>query len=375
MKSFLEFLIEMSIEDAMKLFGIKEIPSSKEELNKYFKKLALKNHPDLGGSEETMKLINQAKEILDKNIDYNHRDYKPVKPREKDPDYQKKYDYTLDLIEHTLLKFNGEVYKKYLESIFGTTFNVKIEYDSPRLRIKNVKNWLKNYITLEMELSDLERDKVFILTFTADVLHIYNQIFNKKGLSSEDKTFDMMHSCFVYVDGKKQVITKEKYISTSDAKIFDDPTILLPKTKMIKLAKGDVRKNSKLSKRDFEAMFKSKFNGYKNDVGGSQTYYYIPINDYVVVLWRSVFSYQRTRIAWYSLYAIGKKSTSIFKKYDTYLEYPDIIKKYPGFSSKTQVYENQDGFDFLLKSLTKLKRNNNIDEFIKSYIEFGKNIQ
>lgn len=51
MKSFLEFLIEMSVSDAMKLFGINEIPSSKEELNKHFKKLALKHHPDLGGSE------------------------------------------------------------------------------------------------------------------------------------------------------------------------------------------------------------------------------------------------------------------------------------------------------------------------------------
>jgi hypothetical protein len=36
MKSFVEFLIEMSLDDAMKLFGIKEIPSNKEELNKHY---------------------------------------------------------------------------------------------------------------------------------------------------------------------------------------------------------------------------------------------------------------------------------------------------------------------------------------------------
>ena len=73
MKSFLEFLIEMSVTDAMKMFGLKEVPSTKEELNKHFKKLALKHHPDrvatLGedvkkAAEEKFQQINNAKDMI-----------------------------------------------------------------------------------------------------------------------------------------------------------------------------------------------------------------------------------------------------------------------------------------------------------------------
>ena len=138
MKSFLEFLIEMSVSDAMKLFGITEVPSTKEELNKHFKKLALKHHPDLGGSEETMKLLNQAKDLLDKNLGKTFTSYKSSRfdktNSEKDEierEYQERMKHVLTLIKETLERFNANVYKNYLEEIFGMTFNLKVTFPDP----------------------------------------------------------------------------------------------------------------------------------------------------------------------------------------------------------------------------------------------------
>ena len=70
MKTFKQYIIEevLSFADALKIFNIGKVPSSKSDFDKLYKQLALKNHPDLGGSTEAMKKLNMAKEILSKHL-------------------------------------------------------------------------------------------------------------------------------------------------------------------------------------------------------------------------------------------------------------------------------------------------------------------
>lgn len=372
MKTFLEFLLEMSLDDAMDVFGITEIPSTKAELNKQFKQLALKNHPDLGGSEEKMKLINQAKDVLDKNVGRTY--YSTTKKNTKtktsvDKEKIKRdYEYVHNLILDTFNKIDTRVYLSYLEKIFNTKFNVKTDI-TPK---DNDKSPFRTGITkLTVEFSDAEKDKVFVLYFMADEYAVFNQIFVKKGLSSATDTFDIILRSFVYVDGKKQVLTKERYIDVHDAKIFTDPSILLPKTKLTKMANGELRKNSKVAKRDFEAMLKTKFDTIISS--GATTWYYIPVNDYVVVMYRTVFSIGRDKTVFYLLSKIGKKPTSAFRRYDEFMKDTDIRQKYP---SKNLLYvlENKEGFDFLLSSLTNLKKTNNLDKFMKDFVKYSESL-
>lgn len=360
MKSFLEFLIEMSVTDAMKLFGINEVPSTKEELNKHFKKLALKHHPDLGGSEETMKMLNQAKELLDKNLG---KSFKSSTVAGQKSEYDIKMEYVKSLIRETLNRFDENLYKDYLDKAFGVKFNVKKSFNK--------------FTDLIMEFADEERDKIFELTFYVDAHKAYTQIYDSKTLGNENnKTFDIgMHS-FVFIDDKKQVLTKDRFMKVSDVKIFTDPTILLPKTKISKLAKGEIRKNSKTTKRDFEALIEGKFNGEVSNLGGGQSYYYIPVHneEYIVVIWRNTFM----RLGYYNLYAIGKpldKSKKfVFTKYQKWLEHKELVQKYPGYGSSTHFIENQKGFDFLRSALSDLNKSGNLDKFVKDYIEFSKHI-
>ena len=69
-KSFKEWLeeAEMDPKAALQVFGLADFPKSIGELKTLYKKLALNNHPDRGGSLETMKDINLANEVLKRNI-------------------------------------------------------------------------------------------------------------------------------------------------------------------------------------------------------------------------------------------------------------------------------------------------------------------
>lgn len=337
MKSFLEFLIEMSVTDAMKLFGINEVPSTKEELNKHFKKLALKHHPDLGGSEETMKMLNQAKELLDKNLG------KRVKSGKVVSEYDIQMEHVKEVIRETLSRFDENLYKDYLDKAFGISFNVKKEFNK--------------YSNLVMEFSDKERDKVFELTFYVDSHKAYNQMYNTKSINGvSDRTFDVGMYSFVFIDNKKQVLTKDRFMKVSDVKIFTDPTILLPKTKISKLSKGEVRKNSKLAKRDFEALFKAKYNA-EIDGRGQQTYYFIPVHngEYIICIYRV------STFKCYILHEIGKKPKSSWRRYDDFIPANKI-----GFVS---FQEDETGMEFIKKALADFDKSGNYQKFIDEYTE------
>ena len=51
----------------------------------------------------------------------------------------------------------------------------------------------------------------------------------------------------------------------------------------------------------------------------------------------------------------------------------DIRQKYP---SKNLLYvlENKEGFDFLLSSLTNLKKTNNLDKFMKDFVKYSESL-
>ena len=365
LKSFLEFLIEMSLDDAMKLFGLNEIPSSQEDLNKHFKKLALKHHPDLGGSEETMKLINQAKDLLDKNIGRKYTSYTRNSSKSKttaETDFNERMAHVIDVIFQTYDNFDVNAYKQYIELIFGVPFTVKKEL-SPNTKDVSSKTM---FYSMNLEFSDKERDRIIILHFTIDKYKVHDDIYLRKGLSSSENTFNILMGSYIYVNGKKQVLTKDKYVRVNDSKIFTDPSILLPKTKLTKIAKGEVRKNSKLAKRDFEAMFTQKFDGKIISSSGSYSVYVITLNDSVVEISRNVLSdygNPRNKFSWYNLEGVHDLPEKRFSYYKKLYDKRYIIDNYKHYT----LPENQDTFDFFVKEFNELKRTGDKKNFMKKF--------
>lgn len=59
----------MDISKALDIFKIDNIANvNKDEIKKIYRRLMRENHPDLGGSQEFAKSINEAKEILDQAV-------------------------------------------------------------------------------------------------------------------------------------------------------------------------------------------------------------------------------------------------------------------------------------------------------------------
>ncbi|MDG2348202.1 MAG: DnaJ domain-containing protein, partial [Gammaproteobacteria bacterium] len=56
---------DVDINEQFLILGLDAQSADQKEVNKAYKKLSLKNHPDKGGDQETQKKINEAKEYLD----------------------------------------------------------------------------------------------------------------------------------------------------------------------------------------------------------------------------------------------------------------------------------------------------------------------
>lgn len=278
MKKFFEYLFEqMSFSDAMKVFGIDSVPN-KADLDKLYKKLALKNHPDLGGSEEKMKEINQAKDVLDKKAGSSvstSGGYSKEQRAEND----KEYAIFVQKVYAELQMFDLAAYEAHLKKIFNVPFK-------STLKISNRDSRAPHLVSIGLEFADEKRDKVFYLFIMADTFTAFWDAKRGKGLASADKTiYRITTRSDVMIDGKKQALTKTTYVNSNETKIFTDPEILLPTKRLTKFATGEARKNSKVAKRDFIGLFTTVFDG-KHEKNGSEDWFYFTTKEGFVVCFR-----------------------------------------------------------------------------------------
>ena len=269
MYSFKDYLFEatMTLDAAMKVFGITSPFSSENDLKSHHKKLALQHHPDHGGSLEKMKDVNLAKEILAKNIGKKFDN--DAFNKKFDQDKKEYADLKVAVNNLLLSKFHASIYTKYFSTVFGKDFKSEVVADNTQSYFSSMRT------SLRAKFYDHEKDIVFDLYFGVDLINIKYS----KGLGGGDNLdFPILFTCEALVNGKKQKISQSNYKYSSDHNLFSNPELLLPKAKMTKLAKGDVRKNSKLKRADFDLFFTKKY-GAKSNKDGSMIFYYIPIDE------------------------------------------------------------------------------------------------
>ncbi len=268
MKTFKQYIIEeiLSFDDALKIFNIDRVPSSKSDFDKLYKQLALKNHPDLGGSTEAMKKLNMAKDVLSKHLGKGKTEMEKAAEEEAMAKYQAEKEQAFHIAMNFFKKIDLELYKVYFKKIFNRDFYAELKASE-----WNRNKYAHNSPYIDIEIFTRERDIVFYVHLGCDLYRLYGDIFGKKGLSTSSFTFDYYIKSECFIENKKQVITKEKYTKSTDASVLTKPEVLFPKDRMEKLASGTVRQNSTLKKRDFESMFKMQYKGeqYKD-------WYFIP---------------------------------------------------------------------------------------------------
>jgi len=239
MKTFIELLFEMTADQAADIIGYKD----GDDLKKKYKEAARNAHPDLGGSEEKMKEVNNAYEVLKKT--------KPKSSKVDWGDIHKKYIDMCKFINEELEKtFNFSIFEKYLEETvsgkwktesikyYGENYYKGNDYGSPsfagmKIRFKSTKNYI-----------DLD----FTVYLTS--------LRNSSGLSSSLGSIPLKVNSTGFIQNRKfKLYQKEWDKLTISSKTINQPETFLPKVKLKKQLTKE--KRTKATKKDFISLFTS----------------------------------------------------------------------------------------------------------------------
>lgn len=293
MKTFREYLeeAEMDPRTALQIFGLADFPKTESELKQLYKKLAMQNHPDRGGSLEKMKDINLANEVLKRNIGRsignsyggsgrtgsmsgNARAYRRAgsvftqraKPNASRPksEEEMKHDEMCDRIRKRILRFFAELdsagIAMHLKNIVGQDFTFKVTNWMPNKpeSIYSKAPWIKT------EFFNADRSIVFWINLTGNTDGNAYRMRNLPGGAALDDDFDFEWTYAVDLDygGHRHSISKAKKCRIKDIVILQTPEKILPKRKVadslnLSGTSASARKTAavKAKKKDFEAVF------------------------------------------------------------------------------------------------------------------------
>jgi len=324
-KEYLKLLLEsMSFSQAKNIFGI-ESPKSSDEIKKIYRKLALKAHPDKGGSEEKMKKINAAYEILKQHSSElnksNNTSWDNIHQK-----YKKKAEEINKTLEKT---FKPKIYEQYLNKTIGYNFkNTKIDYYGEEYYKSNIYG-SPSYAGLKAVFEDINNDAVIEIDF---LIYLPNT-FNSKGLADSGSKYPLDVSSTGFIAGRKFKLFNSswKRIGITDDKI-NNPETILPVSKLKKQLTKKSR--TKVTKKDFVSYITKILKGDTlND-----DYWVVELSD---GLYLSIIRGVMMRKGYYRFKILNKTGKYRYDTYEDLLSYApetpelfELLQQIKGKSSK-----------------------------------------
>lgn len=255
MKSFLYWLLEatMDLPQALEIFGLSQPPKTKEDLNAIYKKLAMKKHPDHGGSTREMQELNVAKEILLKNLGSDGvRSYsRNQKNRGYYDNLKRNEEMIAKSLENLFLLLDEKAYQEWFEQHFSKPFTIEVKRGTYSSIFTSIP-----LPTLEMTAYSAGHAEVFIMKLTATVL---NADRSASSIGGKKTTFAYYVSSEALVGGKKQVMSRQKSWKATDSLPLTHPDTVFPSIKLRKIINGNARKGSKMARRDFVSILEARW--------------------------------------------------------------------------------------------------------------------
>ena len=247
---------EMSFNNALKVFGIKaEKATDKDFLKSKYRKLALKHHPDRGGSAEKQKEINNAYEVLKKsNV--------KVSPEAEREDYMMKYRAAAVQIKTSLMSnFQPDVFINYFQEFSGQKYFYEITKSYPLERQLKGKYAYPTLAGFDVEFFTKDRTSVFTFKVHANVRDV---VFPEAALGMADISYTVYTEAHGFHMKKKQKMSKSDWAFTRDHSFFRKPEQLFPRKKMKDIFSGKTSKR-KFQKRDMITLLRNlKKTGMEN---------------------------------------------------------------------------------------------------------------
>lgn len=226
--TFEDFLAEqtMTAADAVALLGLKD-GWTKADVATAFRRAAIKNHPDRGGTTEKMQALNRAKALLDRtgNTVAAQKSW-----REKYEDDVKKYQAAWENVDKEVARMlKPDAFVGYFESIFNRRFTVKKEIEQrshSRYRPEN------HIVTLTIQSDDKEVwGRVSFSVSLNDVVH------PKASLGTARSFYPVGVHAALFSNRRVQKVMEKRYGSQQHVRdVYSDPTLSFPEARMKKAA-------------------------------------------------------------------------------------------------------------------------------------------
>ncbi len=265
MLGFDKFLIEMNVQDAMKVLGL-DSGFSAADLKKAFRRASSANHPDKGGSTDKMQQVNRANDLLSKNVGHQKVD-------DSRETFNKEWRDIAVMVRNDLKKnLNIAAYTSHFKKVYGVDFVATVKLLSPSddeikkmatPRFRNTTS-VPHYVNYKIEWATAGRDKVLELGISVYMANL----FGSGGLASPGTTYQMGVSTFAYNNGRKLKITARDYDHTAKKSVFTKPETVFPAKKLVK------KKPTKFKKSDMLSALKAEL---KAPLSGDM--WYIPLKD------------------------------------------------------------------------------------------------
>ena len=385
MKEFLTFLIESisSLEDAKHFFGVNDIPKNKEELNKIYKKLSMKYHPDLGGSEEQMKDLNQANDILKKYIDssgnkktttyeYNS-DFWKTKVEKAKKENQFLYNYVVKYLDANI---KPEIFAKHFQKVFDDEFYAEYIH-------KGYTGYYSETYVGKLEIKNRNKSIVGMVDITISLDKVKDDLKNNSGIGANPFQNIFQNNCTVnfIIDNKKYKLSKKNWIIKNDFDFFTNPDVLFPTKRMLEIKKkSSVSENmgsSPLKPASLKSVMKTK---YDADITTQANFTYFDIPLFVInnedgnILVRFVF---------YRNVILRRGNYSLYRIYGVNLDSPyksEVKEKYKGNIAHSIPNDTYSVLEFLEETIKKAKTKKSMKEvadFLKDAFEkeYNKNMR
>ena len=270
MKDYKNFIMEikMTVQDALKVFGLTSVPTDKE-LSIRYKELAKKFHPDRGGSVSDMQRLNAANDYLKSYAGTDHQQaFKSQK------DINKEY-WNLAAGAKAILKkkFKPEAYTAYFENIFQKRFTANVTFYPEKKEGAS-----PYYAGIKAKFSSDDGESYFDL----DISIYLTDMRRNTSLSGADIDINLHVVAYGFHNNRKQKMAQRDWKFTNTHSILEDPKAVFPEAK---LKKSISAKNKKFTRKDAQLFLEKKLNAnVTNDCA------WIPLEDGIqIVICRQVY--------------------------------------------------------------------------------------
>lgn len=252
----------MTFPEALQIFGLSQAPATEKELSILYKKLAMKKHPDHGGSTREMQELNAAKDILKKNLGSDGTRSYSRNQKKSGGDYfdilKRNEEMIAKSLENLFLLLDEKAYQEWFEKHFSKPFTVEVKRGTYSSIFTSIP-----LPTLEMTAYSAGHAEVFTMKLTATVL---NADKSASSISGKKTTFAYYVSSEALVGGKKQVMSRQKSWKATDSLPLTHPDTVFPSIKLRNIINGNARKGSKMARRDFATIFETRWGCEKSAV-------------------------------------------------------------------------------------------------------------